>query len=77
MQDTVIRIDNDLPSIRAILEHYGASLRQTHGTGKPQSVLSIQTHTSQAVQILIRISSFVLLVVYKETVFKLLSDRKD
>jgi DNA primase len=27
----VIKIDNDLPSIRAILEHYGASLRSTHG----------------------------------------------
>ena len=27
----VIKIDNDLPSIKAILEHYGASLRSTHG----------------------------------------------
>ena len=27
----VIRVDNDLPSIRTILEHYGASLRSTHG----------------------------------------------
>jgi len=27
----VIRIDNDLPSIRGILEHYGASIRSTHG----------------------------------------------
>ena len=27
----VIKIDNDLPSIKAILEHYGATLRSTHG----------------------------------------------
>ena len=27
----VIRIDNDLPSIKAVLEHYGATLRSTHG----------------------------------------------
>ena len=27
----VTRIDNDLPPIKDILEHYGASLRSTHG----------------------------------------------
>ena len=27
----VINIDNDLPPIREILEHYGATLRSTHG----------------------------------------------
>ena len=27
----MLKIDNDLPSIKGILEHYGASLRSTHG----------------------------------------------
>ena len=46
MRDTVIRIDNDLPSIRAILEHYGASLRQTHGQVNLKCPFHSDTHQS-------------------------------
>jgi DNA primase len=42
----VIRIDNDLPSIRAILEHYGASLRQTHGQVNLKCPFHSDTHQS-------------------------------
>ena len=46
MRDTVIRIDNDLPSIRAILEHYGAKLRQTHGQVNLKCPFHSDTHQS-------------------------------
>ena len=46
MRDTVIRIDNDLPSIRAILEHYGAKLRQNHGQVNLKCPFHSDTHQS-------------------------------
>lgn len=42
----VIKIDNDLPSIRAILEHYGASIRSTHGQVNLKCPFHGDTHQS-------------------------------
>lgn len=42
----MMTIDNDLPSIRAILEHYGASLRQTHGQVNLKCPFHSDTHQS-------------------------------
>jgi DNA primase len=42
----VIKIDNDLPSIRAILEHYGASIRSTHGQVNLKCPFHSDTHQS-------------------------------
>ena len=42
----VIRIDSDLPSIRAILEHYGASIRSTHGQVNLKCPFHSDTHQS-------------------------------
>lgn len=42
----VIKIDNDLPSIREILEHYGAKLRSTHGQVNLKCPFHSDTHQS-------------------------------
>jgi len=42
----VIRIDSDLPSIKAILEHYGARLRSTHGQINLKCPFHSDTHQS-------------------------------
>ena len=42
----VRRNDNDLPSIREILLHYGASLRQTHGQVNLKCPFHSDTHQS-------------------------------
>ena len=42
----VIKIDNDLPSIREILEHYGASIRSTHGQVNLKCPFHGDTHQS-------------------------------
>lgn len=42
----VIKIDNDLPSIKEILEHYGAKLRQTHGQVNLKCPFHSDTHQS-------------------------------
>ena len=42
----VIRNDNDLPSIREILIHYGATLRSTHGQVNLKCPFHSDTHQS-------------------------------
>ena len=42
----MLKIDNDLPSIRAILEHYGAKLRQGHGQITLRCPFHSDTHQS-------------------------------
>lgn len=42
----MIRSDNDLPSIREVLAHYGANLRQTHGQVNLKCPFHSDTHQS-------------------------------
>lgn len=42
----MIKIDNDLPNIKAILEHYGARLRQDHGQVTLRCPFHSDTHQS-------------------------------
>lgn len=42
----MLKIDNDLPSIRAILEHYGARVRSTHGQVNLRCPFHGDTHQS-------------------------------
>ena len=42
----VIKIDNDLPSIKAVLEHYGARLRNNHGQVNLKCPFHSDTHQS-------------------------------
>lgn len=42
----MIKIDNDLPSIKEVLEHYGAKLRSTHGQVNLRCPFHSDTHQS-------------------------------
>ncbi len=42
----MLKIDNDLPSIREVLIHYGANLRQTHGQVNLKCPFHSDTHQS-------------------------------
>lgn len=45
-QDMVIKNDNDLPSIREVLAHYGANIRQTYGQVNLKCPFHSDTHQS-------------------------------
>ena len=42
----MLKIDNDLPNIKAVLEHYGARLRQDHGQVNLRCPFHSDTHQS-------------------------------
>ena len=42
----MLKIDNDLPNIKAVLEHYGARLKQDHGQVNLRCPFHSDTHQS-------------------------------